>query len=326
LPTQARLRAETVNYRLDDVIALLRHADMSSTYKPALLAAIVRCVLSRQGRSDRIALDELAAHYLEMYWSQVVVFRLRHSPRDGAQPEIVQRILTTAARLGIRRLADLPGGERASLVGSIGRILPVNVLTAFHRSMPTGSPKLFAWEKGWQDVMLEPGARPFIEANGASLTLIANYYWARFLSRLNTAPYLIDKLERPVPTRSSLAKYARVLGELGERSCFYCGKRPLERRDVHIDHFIPWTFAFEDRLWNLVVACSACNARKADRIPDQAALDRLVALNRIRNSSPAHKPASLLRGGKSETDLVRLWDLAREEQWPPWVEAPNPPA
>ena len=314
-----------MTYRLDDIIALLRHADMSSTYKPALLAAIVRCVLSRETPSDRISLDDLAAQYLELYWSQVVVFRLRHSPRNGAQPEIVQRILKTSARHGIRRLADLPEDERESLVGSIGRVLPVNVLTAFHKSKPTGSPNLFAWEKGWRHVELEPGARQFIEANGTSLRLVANYYWARFLSRLNSAPYLIDKLERPVPTRSSLARFAKALAALGEHSCFYCGKEPLEGRDLHIDHFIPWTFVFEDRLWNLVVSCTACNVTKSDRIPGQSSLNRLVALNRIRNSSPALRPALLLRSGKNETDLVRLWDLAREEMWPIWHGAPTPP-
>ena len=294
---------------------------MSSTYKPALLAAIVRTVSSGQEPSDRIALDDLAAQYLEMYWSQVVVFRLRHSPRDSAQPEIVQRITSTSARLGIRRLADLPKGDRQSLVGSIGRVLPVNVLSAFHRSRPIGSPKLFAWEKGWRHIELEPGARAFIEANSTSLRLVANYYWARFLSRLNAAPYLIDKLERPVPARSSLAKYARALSVLGEHSCFYCGKGPLEGRDLHVDHFIPWTFVFEDRLWNLVVSCTDCNVRKSDRLPDQSSLDRLVALNRMRKASPA--PTSLLHSGKSETDLVRLWDLAREELWPPWLGTPT---
>ena len=36
---------------------------------------------------------------------------------------------------------------------------------------------------------------------------------------------------------------------------------------MHVDHFIPWSFIKEDKLWNFVLACPACNIRKSNKIP-----------------------------------------------------------
>ena len=103
-------------YTSRDIIALFKHASMSSSYKPALLLAIVRCVRAQKIVGDRIDLVDLAGEYLELYWTQVVVFRLRHSPRDKAQPLIVQLIRSAADRHDARKLADLPSEDRKSVV------------------------------------------------------------------------------------------------------------------------------------------------------------------------------------------------------------------
>ncbi len=306
-------------YRLSHVIALMRHAAMSSSYKPALLVAIVRCLSKTEWRTTTMPLSMLAASYLDMYWTQVVVFRLRHSSRDSAPPLIVQHILAASARLKARKIDDLPSSERESLTDLIAKVLPINVLDAFHNSKPAEMPRLYEWHSPQANITLDGRAVDFIKAHSAALTLIGNYYWARFLSRLNAAPYIIDKVERLKPARSSLVKYARLLRDLGERSCFYCRRQISDVDQAAVDHFIPWTFAFEDKLWNLVMACRPCNSAKSDQLADDAILDRLIALNKIRSSSPLVKPASQLALQQPDPTLVHLYRTARNEEWPVWL-------
>lgn len=35
----------------------------------------------------------------------------------------------------------------------------------------------------------------------------------------------------------------------------------------HVDHFIPWSFVKDDKIWNFVLACPSCNEKKNNRIP-----------------------------------------------------------
>jgi 5-methylcytosine-specific restriction endonuclease McrA len=178
-------------------------------------------------------------------------------------------------------------------------------------------PLLFHWMTGRRVIRVPNEAQRFIRANHMALTLVANYFLARFLSRLNAVPHLVEKIERVVPKRSSLKAFSVQLRSLGETSCFYCRADLSDLTGAVVDHFIPWAFVYEDRIWNLVPCCQACNAKKSASLPDEAQLARLIALNRRRASKP-RKTASLIELEPRETDLKNLYRLAVEEQWPLW--------
>jgi HNH endonuclease len=306
-------------YTSRDIIALFKHAKMSSSYKPALLLAIVRCVRAHKMCGDRIDLADLAREYLELYWTQVVVFRLRHSPRDTAQPLIVQLIRAAADGHGARKLADLPSESRETLIREIESVLPINVLAAFHSSRPAGLPVIFTWTKKEASIELASGARAYITASATELAVIATYYWARYLSSLNATPRIVEKLEPLKSNRASLVKYFRVLMGFGECDCFYCGAFfDAFNISPSVDHFIPWTFVYEDRLWNLVLSCNRCNASKSDGLPTEELLERLIRLNKVRAALPLAKPASFMVTERAQSDLVHLYRLAQDEGWPNW--------
>lgn len=54
-------------------------------------------------------------------------------------------------------------------------------------------------------------------------------------------------------------------------TCQYCGKR-FSRSRLTLDHVVPTSRGGADTWENLVVACHACNVRKADRTPDEASM------------------------------------------------------
>ncbi|HEY5308912.1 MAG TPA: hypothetical protein VIK97_10415, partial [Casimicrobiaceae bacterium] len=91
------------------MVALARHASMSTTYKPALLKALVRIV--RVAPSPRISLDEIGGEFLKLYWVQTVVFRLRQAATLIREPEVVHAIRRAGEAHQTRQLADLPPGD-----------------------------------------------------------------------------------------------------------------------------------------------------------------------------------------------------------------------
>jgi 5-methylcytosine-specific restriction endonuclease McrA len=128
-----------------------------------------------------------------------------------------------------------------------------------------------------------------------------NYYsWAKFLEKINDESVvvkLLDKLELATPQRDDLSVFRQVLyQEFEQDTCFYCGKKLQE---IHVDHFIPWSFIKEDKLWNFVLACPTCNIRKSNKIPKmeyvkliQNRNDNLRKLNTsfVQNQFKTYKP------------------------------------
>lgn len=56
-------------------------------------------------------------------------------------------------------------------------------------------------------------------------------------------------------------------------TCQYCGRRV---HPLTIDHVIPKNYGGKDTWENLVVACQACNHRKANKTPDQAGMNLIT--------------------------------------------------
>lgn len=65
------------------------------------------------------------------------------------------------------------------------------------------------------------------------------------------------------------------------QNCFYC-EDPLPKESkklVHVDHVIPWSYIYEDELWNLVLACEKCNRKKYNSLPSDNFLKKLIDRN-----------------------------------------------
>ncbi|MDE0267221.1 MAG: HNH endonuclease [Thaumarchaeota archaeon] len=109
------------------------------------------------------------------------------------------------------------------------------------------------------------------------MTVIAE--WAKFLERVNgPIPHLMSKIEAPDKKRGSLYKYYRLLSKY-ESCCFYC-QTMLEKRYTHVDHFLPWSYLFENELWNLVLACQRCNLKKRNNVASEEFKDCLIHRNK----------------------------------------------
>ncbi len=140
-----------------------------------------------------------------------------------------------------------------------------------------------------------------------------NYYsWAKFLEKVNQdnlVVRVIEKLELATPRRSDLSIYREILRkEFEDNTCFYCGRKLTN--NIHVDHFIPWSFVKDDKLWNFVLSCPTCNERKNNRVPSKEYLFHINERNKILQKS---QEVVILSDFENYTDglLDSIWEYAK---------------
>ena len=299
-------------FHVSDVVALMRHAVMSASYKPALLKALTR--IASRSDSLAISLEDIGEEFAKMYWNQVVVYHLRQASSVSKESEVIRLISQVSRDYGMRSFSDLPKAGREKIRAAMARILTINVLAAFHTSKPADMPFLFDWSKGETRVRLSSESHTFLCENSGVLQVVANYHWATFLEACNRlAPKIIQKVARDGARRGSLIPYLRILSEDGPQECFYCGTGFEDSRAAVVDHVIPWSFLLEDPIWDLVLSCAKCNSAKSDWLPESEFISRLVRRNRETLHARLQGKISLLFGAE---DVERLYQAAISLEWP----------
>ena len=117
---------------------------------------------------------------------------------------------------------------------------------------------------------------------------------------------LIAKVNSIRPERKSL-KFALKVLQKDSKQCFYC-HTSLDRTETDVDHFSPWSYMFDDELWNLVLACEKCNHKKSDLLAGKKYLNDLLYRNestmqKIRQLERSIKRIDTRRGWKKEIEV-----------------------
>jgi len=121
---------------------------------------------------------------------------------------------------------------------------------------------------------LKAGATEFLRKYSRTLQLLAIGGWVRFTEQFTAAPRLYEKIAGLPPERKQQG-YKKFLAHQ-QQQCFYCEAIGVP---LDVEHVITWSFVLEDRIWNLVLACQACNSAKGDRIPTATYLSKLRERN-----------------------------------------------
>jgi hypothetical protein len=150
------------------------------------------------------------------------------------------------------------------------------VIPRFHHLRGGGTVPAVLYTHVGNSLTLSSGVREFLLGYHRTLQLLAVGGWVKFTEQFTFAPRLYEKISGITPDRKH-ERYRNFLLEFQGTKCFYC---ELEvEKNLHVDHVIPWSFVLEDRAWNLVLACEACNCSKTDRTPDDLSLSTLNERN-----------------------------------------------
>jgi len=311
------------------VLALLDEASYATTYKFALLLALID--RTREGTTEHgatpaeLAVSSVAERVLELYWPQAAEFAGKSRPvvlkQSGrGQAGIVRSLVAfrlrhdLAAGTQVHRARTLPG--YAALLRQVEWSVANMPLPRLQRPL---SP--FMFEIDWDEhttmgdyyagearrisfladasdhlVRLAPLLRPLIQTR-----------WASMVARLNQDALDEAPLDRFLfaPKRLPPNKLLAGLADLQAGKCFYCGEALGK---AHIDHFLAWSESVDEGIFNYVVACAACNLSKSARGAAAAHLGRWLQ----RFGSPASENLVRLANLHSwQSDPSRTLGLAR---------------
>ena len=80
----------------------------------------------------------------------------------------------------------------------------------------------------------------------------------------NNNPEVLGLVYKLTPTEEKVRKLKKVrdlwqdIMEVQEIRDVFTGQ-PVKKKKYDIDHFIPWSFVKDDKIWNLVLSCAECN-------------------------------------------------------------------
>ena len=326
--------------RAELFMRILEGGAKDNTYKFALARALLE--LSREwvdmGRRGprTVEYGELAARFLRYYWHQECVFHIRQHHHKEKEAAVIKAIRDNAggdadaARGNFDALGDdyVQAATRdiqRDVFGS-ARSKKSNVVPKFQKVKIGGCaqivPAFYTFDSEGGTLTIGAAACRFLAANYSVLLDAVTLRWARYLERANGGlPGLIAKIEaaRARPFRNSaFIRSAADAVYKREKKCFYCHCR-LKRKDVEMDHVIPWSFLFDDQLWNLVPACGGCNGRKGGSLPDRHTYGMLERRNVARAGSIdrlAESLEALGRGGDWRREMRAHYDTCRRHGFP----------
>ena len=289
---------------LSSVARILDRGTNTNSYKFALLRTLIRLTQSPESAAIAIGRGHLAEEFVRLYWPLTLRFKIRQATVPDKDPVVMRLIREAVARcrasedIELRRFQKDFAPEYSRLIQQVASAAFNDVIPRFHKvARQTVEPRLYDVTGG--GISIHPDVQRFLQANEKVLDLLAVGAWVKFTEKFTSAPRLYEKIQGLPPRRSSLKYYADYFAEAGVSDCFYCGVE-LDQNG-HIDHFIPWRFVAEDKVWNLVLACASCNSQKSSLTPNDRYANKLLQRN---DQLLAADPNDLPK--KVRNDLVEL--------------------
>lgn len=252
----------------------------SSSYKYGFLKSILDNLYNVD--ADLVlTFDQLFGKFAEIYWNLVTKYRIEQMP--GTKSAAVETVLSEfvahdqiAPGVPFESLTD---EQKERLTMRVKNRCKHNVVGALYGD--TGQ-IFYSFSKRGEWVQFNPVVYQYVCRRKTALEKLNYYEWAKYLEKINTqeATYdLLTKLDESAK-RNNLGVYRQILfDEFESKECFYCGRR-LRGDGIQVDHFIPWAFIKDDKLWNMVLACPACNNKKRDKLPPDDYLLKLLQRNK----------------------------------------------
>ncbi len=273
-------------------LSILSKGKKDNTYKFTLAKSLLDyCKETIDGgrRTHVIPYEYFSGKFLRYYWYQEYKFRMKQDFHVRGSPKVLQAIRgifgeNPPADFDLLDEGDIRKAKRKILSTVFGhaRSKTSLVIPRFQK-IPVGNNTeefrvFYDYDDDKKKLYLKPEAYDFLCRNHGILSRAVLAEWARFLEKVNDRlPRLVAKIDHDSMVRGPLTEYREMYSKY-EDHCFYCMNR-LEREYTHVDHFIPWSYIFEDSAWNMVLACQECNCRKSNSLPQEEFRDKLIGRN-----------------------------------------------
>lgn len=302
----------------------------TTTYKFAFLKSILDNLFNNIPFENgyKISYYNIFEKFAESFWNLVVKYNLRQQALNsqGKTSKIEQIFNELINKNPILQNLEFSSMEEDTKIRTIKKVLTEckkYVIGAFYGDF---NGFLYGFEENTDYLVFSNTAYNFLVKYKMEIEKLNYYSWAKFLEKINEENVLykiLTKLDLSIPKRSPLDIYREILyKEFQENNCFYCGKKL--KNLVHVDHFIPWSFIKEDKIWNFVLSCPQCNTRKNNFLPDERFVTKII----LRNQTIC-KDIDSLKNPKIKNEFVnysdelipKLWKYARFSGFKPYEKS-----
>ena len=254
------------------------HSKTTTTYKYGFFKALLDNVANANDEKE-ISFEDIFYSFSKIYWNLVVHHQLWQS-NSRSQVSSVQKIIEAFQQEHHIptewNFDQLPTELQQDLIRAVKKLGKKYVIGALYGDF---NGEIYTFDLKKEYLKLNLKYYHFFHTYKRILTNVTNYQLALFLEKFNEVEkvnQLLLKVEF-VTKRQSLKEFALLLQKAGIHHCFYCNKSI--KKNIHVDHFIPWSYIQNDQLWNFVLSCPTRNTSKNNKLPIEKYLAAIIQQN-----------------------------------------------
>ncbi len=255
-----------------------------TSYKFCFIKSLLENVFNADDEGY-ISFDDIYEKFTEIYWYLTVKYNLRQGDSGINNPEMktsVERVFDTffekypllTPEMSFEAIDE---ELRYGMVMEVKKRCKRNVIGAIYGDTDG---TFYSFHLSKEILMLHPDVLNFLKKYNYVLLKLNHYEWIKFLEKVNKEEdsYSLAKKLNYATKRNNLKVYRNLLyNTFHKQHCFYCGRKL--KSTIEVDHFIPWSFVRDDKLWNFALACRQCNNNKRDRLANKHFIKDLIEQN-----------------------------------------------
>lgn len=258
--------------------ALSNQSAKTTSYKFGFLRAILEN-LYQTDVEFKISYSQLAHSLAKLYWNLVVEYEYQ----QGHRSQIVTILLT------MKETYNIPSKVSYEVITPVTQaVIEKEIITKILKKYVVGAlfedtnQLLYSFSKKAGFIQFSDASLHFLRKYQTTIFKLTTYELTKYIQIQNPLmdqQILIENIEN-ITKRSSLLQFQKELVSLTGANCFYTDL-PLHsnKRNIAVDHFIPWSFIHSDDIWNLVLTSQSLNSKKGSKLPEKIYIDKLHERN-----------------------------------------------
>lgn len=279
---------EKENYHeyLSDVMHFLNsNARKTSSYKYVLFKSILDNLFNVNENLE-MSFKDLSFDFSVIYWNITAKYKLPQYQNTENRLSLIEKCIYKYIKednlLDEIDFYSLKDDVQKNYLNDTKNIIGINVVGALYSEL---NGMIYGFNKKEKKIWFNKSSYKFLCEYKTTLEKLNYYSWILWIENIlnikqEAASNLASKLDLS-NKRKSLEKFKEELKIKGNlERCFYCGKE-IKSCSCHLDHFVPWSFVHDDKIWNLVYSCSSCNESKNNKIPNEEFLLKIQRRNEL---------------------------------------------
>ena len=289
----------------------------TTSYKYGLIKSILDNLFNAEDLS--VKYSDIHETFSRLYWNIVVKYRLpqkrvsQQSKRSTIE-NIIYSIINENKFLGCCDYDSLAKNVKTEYLNKTKYLIyRKDVVGALYSDLGC---KIYGFSNAEKRIYFSDSSFDFLKNNKLVLEKLNYYSWIIWIEKIlekqsdgiNNVALKLDLSTK----RSSLLEFKKQLFLDSENNrCFYCGNM-ITLKKCHVDHFIPWNFVKNDKIWNMVLSCSTCNLKKNDKIASKEFLYKIFQRNLVMFKCSFEKQLTQLYDSALYNGFVK-WDCEKSD-------------